>query len=311
MKKAVLVMLFVFVLVNFVWAFDPADYFPLVVGYNWTYQDSSMDGIENSSSSVIGTTTMDDYLTYIFVDESSYGSDTTYFQFRSDGLYRYENFMDDATLTLMLMVPNPFNVGDDWEILTFDTCRDEGTHILCQYMELTGYAVSFENVTVPAGYFSGVLKWKMEVYYEVSAIMGGDTVYHEEGHMGDHIIWVAEGIGPIKHYDSEIEEGDTSVFTSVLVSYDFSGIDEQDKILPDAVSLNVFPNPFNSSCRISAPRGTPIDIFDVNGKLITSVKNDLNGDYLWEPEANVGSGVYLVKAEKKGNPIVEKIIYLK
>ena len=97
------------------------------------------------------------------------------------------------------------------------------------------------------------------------------------------------------------------------ISY-FTGIEEGDAVRPGVLALSAYPNPFNSACRISAPEGAEIEIFDINGR---SVAEFGGGDQIWKPEASVGSGIYLVRARfdsaqrPDGATVTKRVVYLK
>ena len=80
------------------------------------------------------------------------------------------------------------------------------------------------------------------------------------------------------------------------------------KQIPESIRLAVTPNPFNSSCVISAPPNATIEIFDINGKRIAELPPNTN---IWTPEKEIGSGVYLVKATKDGQSATKRIVYLR
>ena len=77
---------------------------------------------------------------------------------------------------------------------------------------------------------------------------------------------------------------------------------------PVFVFLGISPSPFNSACRISAPEGVIVEIFDINGRNIAKFGG---GDQVWKPEASVGSGVYLVRAKIGDMDITKRVVYLK
>jgi len=87
-----------------------------------------------------------------------------------------------------------------------------------------------------------------------------------------------------------------------------TGIIYETKRKPESLSLLLYPNPFNSACRISAPEGAEMEIFDINGRCITEFGG---GDQIWKPEASVGSGVYLVRAKIGDKDITKRVVYLK
>jgi len=98
--------------------------------------------------------------------------------------------------------------------------------------------------------------------------------------------------------------------------------------LPGDLSLNVFPNPFNSAVTIALdchsrengnPEGVSVEIYDVNGRMVAEIippgppltrgeeerksplsKGDLGGLIVWTPAPSLPSGVYLVRASVGG-----------
>ena len=89
----------------------------------------------------------------------------------------------------------------------------------------------------------------------------------------------------------------------------------ENSAVPAKFEIGVFPNPFNSAVKIYVDyRGlinqTPtVEIFDINGKNIVEF---YYGEYqIWQPEASVGSGVYLIRVSSEDKSISEKVIYIK
>ncbi len=102
---------------------------------------------------------------------------------------------------------------------------------------------------------------------------------------------------------------------------------------PEAFALSAHPNPFNSAVKISidAPVETQdlaslqIEIFDVNGRMVDNMtvgeglvpsrtSGDHKGlpyDYIWQPDDNIGSGIYLVRAKIGDKSTSKRIVYLK
>ncbi len=64
---------------------------------------------------------------------------------------------------------------------------------------------------------------------------------------------------------------------------------------PKRASLSVFPNPFNSSCAIFAPRGSKVSIYAISGKLFFGAEAG-EGPLVWTPSADLPCGVYVVRA---------------
>ncbi|RKZ34113.1 hypothetical protein DRQ33_02860 [bacterium] len=99
--------------------------------------------------------------------------------------------------------------------------------------------------------------------------------------------------------------------------------------LPTEYSIDAFPNPFNSSCAITAPAGAKIELYDLRGNVIaTSFDADAplsplirgtnerakraSRGFVWCPDESIPSGIYLMKATTKdGLTITKRIVYLK
>ena len=113
-------------------------------------------------------------------------------------------------------------------------------------------------------------------------------------------------------------------------TFDYTGIPENR--VPNNTSISIRPNPFNSSCRIFAPAGCEIEIYDINGRIVDvrppsvpPVRGDgefvsaLNkggcpegtGGIIWQPDKSIGSGVFLVRAKFGDKSLVKRIVYLK
>jgi len=132
-----------------------------------------------------------------------------------------------------------------------------------------------------------------------------------------------------------------SMFTTGNVSFQISnsslGVIETRH--PCYLSITTCPNPFNSAVTISvdAPVGAGlrparVEIFDLAGRRIETLrpsatslvkggtepvplnKGDVaqrQGVYIWQPDATLGSGVYLVRAKFGDENITKRVVYLK
>jgi len=110
--------------------------------------------------------------------------------------------------------------------------------------------------------------------------------------------------------------------------------------MPEQFEINVFPNPFNSSCAITVSGGkglasqtlTNIKVYDLRGNLIATPcsadrsaslvpldKGDrgdasasAQGVIIWQPDKSIASGIYLVRATTQdGQTITKRIVYVK
>jgi hypothetical protein len=108
---------------------------------------------------------------------------------------------------------------------------------------------------------------------------------------------------------------------------------EEEVEKPSEITLSAWPNPFNSSVKMtldsgseSAERLSTIEIFDVNGRMVYETPVGATRrvarstgqppvdpyEYIWQPEPFLGSGVYLVRATAgDGESVTKRIVYLK
>jgi len=90
----------------------------------------------------------------------------------------------------------------------------------------------------------------------------------------------------------------------------------KENLLPEDLSVKVFPNPFNSSVNISLPNNfsEPIDIIDINGYLIKKLRshdNHTTWDGTDENGNTVNSGIYLLRIKDKNKDLLLRLIYIK
>ncbi|MBN2542667.1 hypothetical protein JXI42_07345 [bacterium] len=114
----------------------------------------------------------------------------------------------------------------------------------------------------------------------------------------------------------------------------FSGISETEPI-NNYELLQAYPNPFNSSCRINAPPGSQIQIYDLTGRGVFTMECTIrdgangaseamgensgnavtglhaNGEFLWRPNPTLSSGIYFVKATLGEQTVTKRVVYLK
>jgi len=101
--------------------------------------------------------------------------------------------------------------------------------------------------------------------------------------------------------------------------------------LPEEFRFWNYPNPFNSSCRFAFSGFdkdiTNIEIYDINGRLIESVTEPVevpggaklpstssgsgSRTFVWQPDASLGSGVYLIRIKGDKQCAIAKAILLK
>ena len=106
-----------------------------------------------------------------------------------------------------------------------------------------------------------------------------------------------------------------------------SGIRESD-LIPDAITISAYPNPFNSAITISLSGGVGasdarsgqvgIEIYDISGRLVADLPVTNCGEpqfvptpQIWRPDKSISSGIYLIRARAGNNKITKPIVYLK
>ena len=98
--------------------------------------------------------------------------------------------------------------------------------------------------------------------------------------------------------------------------------ENEKRIVPENISLNAYPNPFNPQITINfdLPYRNKIvlDIFDMNGRLVDNVLNGFfekgHHSHIWDPLSNkhtLSSGIYIVSLNGEGMRANNKILYVK
>ncbi|MCD6501569.1 T9SS type A sorting domain-containing protein [bacterium] len=103
------------------------------------------------------------------------------------------------------------------------------------------------------------------------------------------------------------EYSDTLHVPRLVITYTPLAVEEQ-KMLPSAVEISTFPNPFNSSVAITAPEGAEIEICDLNGKYIEAFDKTPR---VWTPDKSIASGIYLVRATVGNHSATKKLVLIK
>ncbi len=86
-----------------------------------------------------------------------------------------------------------------------------------------------------------------------------------------------------------------------------TGVGENSAFLPE-LSITAYPNPFNSAVMINTPKMANVEIFDIDGHMITELSGGIK---VWQPEVLIGSGIYLVRATVGRESVTKRIVYLK
>jgi len=115
----------------------------------------------------------------------------------------------------------------------------------------------------------------------------------------------------------------------------FTGIKEEAQNKPRTLSLTAFPNPFNSSCAITANVGAglapaQIEIYDLRGEVVGATPRGrpddvseitegharghapTNRTFIWTPDETIASGIYLVRARTEdGGTAMRKVVLVR
>ncbi|MCD6501570.1 T9SS type A sorting domain-containing protein, partial [bacterium] len=111
--------------------------------------------------------------------------------------------------------------------------------------------------------------------------------------------------------------GDSSTFTytfpkasvtALLIASKSMGIEENTSWKVENIRLEAYPNPFNSSCMITAPKGAEIEICDMNGKYIEAFDKTPR---VWTPDKSIASGIYFVRATVGNHSVTKKLVLIK
>jgi len=116
---------------------------------------------------------------------------------------------------------------------------------------------------------------------------------------------------------------------------------EEASAVPEHFSISAFPNPFNSAVTISLDvpvgaglRPARVEIFDLSGRRIAQLPSPsvplpageggnsfslwekvsegrMRAEFTWQPDASIGSGVYLVRVNIDGTNATKRVVYLK
>lgn len=295
-------------------AVDTEPYFPMGIGFLWEYQDSTVDGYDSSITTIVGTIEMDGYTTCLFVDEDSEGNlDTTYYQYRADGIYTYiqlefEDVGVDLGKRAVKVLPAEVNVGNTWQALYVDTTVTMMGFTGTLQMDITGEFTGFEDVITPLGVFTECIRMEAVNEWKIEVAM----LFADSGEDIQLVSCLAEDVGEV--YGAEtfifagLMGGDVTTESWSLIGYDFTGITSRAPEKPMTIKMNPYPNPFNSSCIIDAPGCRTIEICDLNGRNVATIDEK---PFKWEPGDAIEGGIYLVRAITDGMTETTRIIYIK
>jgi hypothetical protein len=216
--------------------------------------------------------------------------DTLFFQkvlkagTHSDELYQIEGYhsvrgvFDEITLGLTLNLFGGDGANNAWRCEVLTPARGWGAHPIFYYVP-----DSTEPLTCAA------------------------LCYQEDGTAYGRLVYFAF---PFEAIDNQ-EDRDTVMARILYWLRTGSGITESEIVVPERISLDIAPNPFNSVCEISYSMiGTgSLQILDLTGKVVENVIISGIGKFRWNA-LNMPSGIYLVSLSSEKRTLTKKITLL-
>ena len=98
----------------------------------------------------------------------------------------------------------------------------------------------------------------------------------------------------------------STAYKWLLLTPDVENAVVENPQLPLHTLTRTYPNPFNGSLRIEAPLGSDIQVYDIRGRFVDTVKNNV-----WQPRRSLVGGVYIVRIQAGHNVVYKKVVYRK
>jgi hypothetical protein len=148
------------------------------------------------------------------------------------------------------------------------------------------------------------------LYYDAERTKCAGLKYTGEGYTGNPFEVVVFGLdfACIENFEDR-----KSLMINIIAWLDSASyIQEISNKTPDKLSLEVTPNPFNTSCEISytSEDDAYLAFHDLSGRLLEEVSVSGTGKYIWKAD-NLSSGIYFVRLIQKNRSLNKKIILLK
>jgi len=175
-------------------SYSASDYFPLAVGWSWTYQDSGTYSIDTSSTEIVAIVEIGEQQYYAMTDDDG---DTSYFLIQGGTVYAYDTEIDSN----YLIIPATFGIGDSWIGMNMDSTDTAEMTITHSWMTQETEVQTTEDITVPAGSFSCLkILSTIEWGYQVSM---NDSVLYSSSETETSYVWVSKNVGSIKEQSSD------------------------------------------------------------------------------------------------------------
>ncbi|HHS50796.1 MAG TPA: T9SS type A sorting domain-containing protein [candidate division Zixibacteria bacterium] len=299
-------------------AINTTPYFPIALGHEWVYQDSSEAGYDTSRALVSGMTTIHGHETFIVTKRGVEGIDSSFYQVRPEGFYEMFNlYVEMADISIenypVLFMKNPAEIGERWAAMSIDTSMMVMGFPVDLTIDVIAEFEGFHDLILPIGDMRDCIKITALADWKIDA----GALFADSGQDLYSISYYVENVGLVSQTEFDIMGammgGSMDATTSKLISYDFSSIEELiDR--PEGMELSAFPNPFNSAVTIRLPSADVrrVEIFDVTGRVVETLDVPSGAGFVgWEPSQTAQSGVYFIKAFAPAAEFSTRAVYLK
>lgn len=246
---------------------DIGNYVPLAQSSTWSFQGTDTTTGQtpipySNTATINGTNLVGGVVTTVLSETNSHndGAEESYLTKDSRGLtYHGNNDSTDvvtAQLAPFLTLRFPFGTGSTFEEinkkgLNFGQDLDgDGTNEKADLLSIVTVK-GFESVTVPAGTFSNCVKVERQATVTAIASSNGTRVSVQ----GTETIWLASGIGQVKHVSQIADQTVTEVLTSFMkVPGKVITLSANSDLIFDSVTQKIY-----ASVRGNPGNITPID----------------------------------------------------
>lgn len=284
------------------------DYFPLEVGNYWEYRDhfANLWKIE-----AIKDSTMPNGKNYVVFKDST--------DWIGGGIYYYYYRIDDSMRVWEYVDNNPGSC--DKEYLSFDlTLPDSTIWTTCAPTNHPDPENNFpciagtENIYYPA---INLLTTSKTFCGAVVDTMSQDTIIC--GSFYFPVYELAKGIGIGNRW---AESGNEIFITGAIIRGVQYGtivnVESEDQVDSHEFSLDIYPNPFNSSTKIkftiSEPQNVKLSVYSLLGEEVAVLINEYNPSGTYSVDFNadkLASGIYIYSLSAGAHFLTKKLILLK
>lgn len=296
MKKTVLLLLLIQSYLNA--QIDTAIYYPLEIGNYWEYVDIFSG--ETSRTLVIGDTILSNGKHYFIID---YFGSKEFFRIQ-DNKYVYRNYPGNCINNEYLMYDFSVHDSSIWPVC-LDLPSDGESHL--------GLSETYTE------YFS-IFNQSFETkVYEPVKVIASDTCWNDDCTIFFRE-YVSKGVG-LTRVHVELG-GDNRLVGAVINGKKYGSVtllnNRKDNLLPTEFNIKAYPNPFNSSTKITLelPSSGNLDVkvYDILGREVISIFNGdvLTGIQRFNFDAkSFASGTYIITAIFNKSFLSRKVLYLK